>query len=106
MTHYWDKWGKMHPITVLHIDRTQVVDLKTKEKDGYNAMILGHGEYNLRYMPRANIGIFLKNNLPPKRHLREFKVTPDCFLPIGYMVGVRHFTPGNIFILSLFVISN
>lgn len=100
MSHYWDKWGKMYPVTVLHIDRSQVVDVKTMEKDGYSSVLVGHGEYNLRYIPRRQIGIFLKHDLPPKRHLKEFRVTPDCLLPIGYMVGVRHFTPGMYYTIS------
>jgi large subunit ribosomal protein L3 len=41
------------------------------------------------------IGHFLKNNIPPKKHLREFKVTSENLLPVGYMISVRHFTPGQ-----------
>ena len=37
----------------------------------------------------------MKYNLPPKRHLAEFKVTPENFLPIGYYLGPRHFKIGQ-----------
>ena len=33
--------------------------------------------------------------MPPKRHLKEFKVDPENLLPVGYMIGVRHFTVGQ-----------
>lgn len=40
------------------------------------------------------MGRFLTAGTPPKRHLTEFKVDPENLLPVGYMIGVRHFTVG------------
>ena len=94
MVSIWDKWGKHIPLTVVHLDRNQVVDVKTEAVDGYNALQIGAGEKNLKYIKKPQIGHFLKNHIPPKTYLKEFKVTKDCMLPIGYMVGVRHFTVG------------
>jgi large subunit ribosomal protein L3 len=37
----------------------------------------------------------MKNNIPPKRELQEFRVTPECVLPAGWMFSARHFTPGQ-----------
>jgi large subunit ribosomal protein L3 len=37
----------------------------------------------------------MKYNLPAKRHLNEFKVTPENFLPVGYCLGPRHFALGQ-----------
>jgi large subunit ribosomal protein L3 len=95
MTSVWDKWGKCIPLTVLHLDRNQVIDWKTKEKDGYCAMQIGCGAKGLSNLKKPQIGHYLKNNLPPKSYLKEFKMTADNYLPIGYMIGVRHFTPGR-----------
>jgi hypothetical protein len=38
MTHYWDKWGAAVPCTVIQVDRCQVTQIKTMEKDGVNAV--------------------------------------------------------------------
>jgi hypothetical protein len=37
-THFWDKWGKLQGCTVIQLDRCQVTQVKTKEKDGVNAI--------------------------------------------------------------------
>lgn len=36
----------------------------------------------------------MKAGVPPKRYLAEFKVSKECLLPVGYMIGARHYTPG------------
>ena len=38
MTHFWDKWGKLTPCTVVQVDRCQVTQVKTKERDGVDAI--------------------------------------------------------------------
>ena len=38
MTHIWDKWGKQVPCTVIQLDRCQVIQVKTQENDGVNAI--------------------------------------------------------------------
>ena len=91
----WDKWGNLIPLTMIHMDRNQVVNIKTKEKDGYSALQIGAGQKNLKNMPKSQIGLYLKSNIPPKSFLKEFKITEENTLPIGYMVGIRHFTPGQ-----------
>jgi large subunit ribosomal protein L3 len=95
MTSEWDKWGVHHPLTVLQVDRCHVVQVKTKETDGYYALQLGVGEQHLRKLKKPQLGHFIKVDLPPKKLLREFQVTPDCLLPIGYEVLARHFTVGQ-----------
>lgn len=46
-------------------------------------------------MKKPQAGHFLKHNLPPKRNLTEFKVTPENFLPVGYQLSPRHFRIGQ-----------
>ncbi len=95
MTHFWDKWGALVPCTVLQLDRCQITQVKTMQKDGVDSVQVGIGEKNTDKLNKAQAGHFLKNNLPPKAHLAEFKVTPECFLPIGYCLGPRHFKIGQ-----------
>ena len=40
------------------------------------------------------LGHFVKARVPPKRVLAEFRVSKECLLPVGFMIGVRHYTPG------------
>lgn len=61
-----------------------MVQQKTVERDGYSALQLGSGEKNLKRLNKPEIGHLLKNNLPPKADLKEFKVDTDNLLPIGY----------------------
>ena len=69
--------------------------MKTMEKEGLNAIQVGVGEKLAHKMRKPQIGHLLKYNLPAKRHFGEFRVTPECFLPIGYCLGPRHFKIGQ-----------
>ena len=56
---------------------------------------VGCGDKRVKSLKRAQAGHFLKYGLPPKAFLTEFKVTPENFLPIGYMLGPGHFGIGQ-----------
>jgi hypothetical protein len=93
MTGVWDRWGTWLPLTVIKIDRCQVTQVKTEEKDKYYALQIGVGEN--RVPTRPMLGHFLKHNIAPKKHLKEFRITKENILPIGFMLNVRHFIPGQ-----------
>jgi len=95
MTGVWDKYGIYYPLTVIKIDRCQVVQIKTKDKEGYYAMQLGIGEKRLKKTTKSLTGHFVKANVPPKKSLKEFKVSPENLLPLGYMIGAKHFVAGQ-----------
>ena len=77
------------------MDRCQVLAVKTKEKDGVDALQIGAGERPIENVRKPELGLFLKAGVPPKRDIREFKITPDNIIPIGYMIDVRHFNAGS-----------
>jgi large subunit ribosomal protein L3 len=60
-----------------------------------NSIQIGCGEERLKNLKKPQAGHFLKYNIPPKKDLAEFPVTPECFLPPGYMLGPRHFKIGQ-----------
>lgn len=95
MTSIFDKWGHMIPLTVLQLDRCQVLRIKEKEKDGVDSILVGCGERALKSMKKPEIGMFLKAGVPPKQDIGEFRISPENKLPVGYMIGVRHFTVGQ-----------
>lgn len=57
-------------------------------------MQLGIGEKNLKKLKKPEIGHYLKNDIAPKQTLREFRITEENLLPVGFMFSARHFTPG------------
>jgi len=48
MTSLWDKWGTRYALTVVQVDRCQVIQSKTKKKACYSALQLGVGEKDFK----------------------------------------------------------
>jgi len=95
MTALFDKWGVRHALTVLQVDRCQVIQVKTPETDGYYALQLGAGERNYKRVLKPEIGHYMRAGTPAKRILKEFHVSADNLLPVGFQLSARHFTPGQ-----------
>jgi len=103
MTQFWDKWGVRHALTIIQVDRCQVTQIKTPERDGYSGLqlgafiiflILGIGQKNLKRLKKSEIGHYLKHDLPPSYRLMEFRVSEENILPVGFLISARHFCPG------------
>lgn len=92
----WDKWAERHPATVLHLDECEVVQVKTLENEGYYSLQLGVGEAKPNRVNITTAGHYNKYGLKPKRHLGEFRVTPDALLPAGTKISAMHFVPGQV----------
>ena len=95
MVGFFDKWGQQVPLTVLQVDRCQVLRLRTPERDGYSALVVGAGDKSLNRVTKPAVGQFLRAGVPPKRDVCEFKIDPANALPPGFMLGARHFTAGQ-----------
>jgi len=72
-----------------------VTQVKTKERDGVNAIQIGVGDKPTHKVKKPQVGHFMKFGLPAKHHLAEFPVSPEGFLPVGYCLGPRHFAVGQ-----------
>ncbi len=87
--------GTHVPVTVLHLDRLQVVDVRTEERDRYVALQLGSGDAKVKNVTQPNRGHFAKLKVEPKRKLVEFRVSPDAVLQTGATLSAAHFVVGQ-----------
>lgn len=95
MTRLFDENGLHVPVTVLKVDGCHVVSHKTKEKDGYVALLLGAGSAKVSRVKKPQKGLFAKAKVEPKKNLVEFRVTEDSLVPVGSEFSVEHFEVGQ-----------
>ena len=95
MTRLFTEAGKHVPVTVLKLDKCQVVAQRTEEKDGYTAVQLGSGFAKVKRTSRAMRGHFAKANVEPKRRIAEFRVSPDNLIDVGAELAANHFVEGQ-----------
>lgn len=96
MTRLLSEKGEHIPVTVLRVDDCEVVSLRRKDKDGYDAVQLGAGQAKVKNTSKAMRGHFAKAKVAPKRYVTEFRVTEDALLNVGDQISVEHFVPGQL----------
>ena len=74
MTQIFNQDGKVVPVTVIEAGPCTVVQIKTKDADGYDAIQLGFGDVKAKKVTKPAAGHFKKANVEPKKHLREFRL--------------------------------
>jgi large subunit ribosomal protein L3 len=77
MTRVLQPDGKSVPVTVIEAGPCVVTQIKTVEKDGYDAVQIAFGDMKARNSTMPMIGHDAKAGIAPKRHHREFKVSGD-----------------------------
>ncbi len=95
MTRLFTDAGQHIPVTVLKLDKCQVVAQRTEEKDGYNAVQLGSGFAKVKNTSRAMRGHFAKAKVEPKRRIVEFRVSAENLIDIGAELAANHFVEGQ-----------
>src|ERR1700754_1033998 len=95
MTRIFAADGNHVPVTVLKVDNCQVVDVRTEDKHGYNAVQLGVGKAKVKNVSKAQRGHFAKAKVEPKAKTVEFRVSKDALLEVGAELSVNHFLPGQ-----------
>ncbi len=104
MTQVFSKDGKLIPVTVVSVEPNTVMQVKTIETDGYNAIQLGVVDKKEKNSSRASVGHAKKANTTPKRFLKEIrdfegyqvgdKVSADIF-EVGDIVDVTGTSKGK-----------
>ncbi len=88
MTQVYNEEGLCIPVTVIKVDPLTVVQIKTLEIDGYNAIQVGVVPAKEKHLTKAQIGHFKKNNLENFRHLQEFRVDNPSEYQVGQKIDV------------------
>ena len=89
MTQVFDEDGDLIPVTVIRVEPNTVVALKTKEKFGYDAVVLGIDDLKKTKISKPYAGLFAEN-IAPKRDVKEFRDF-EGELAVGDTVGVELF---------------
>ena len=94
MTQIFNEAGNVVPVTLIEAGPCYVVQKKTKEQDGYNAVQLGFGEVSERKLSKAELGHLQKAGLPPLKHLAEFRGRNED-VEVGQKLDVGIFAVGE-----------
>ena len=95
MTQLFDEKGKVVPVTVIEAGPCVVVQKKTIENDGYEAVQIGFGNVSDKRVTKALKGHFAKADVALKKTLREFRLADMSALSVGDIIKADTFTPGE-----------
>ncbi len=94
MTQLFDENGNIVPVTVVEAGPCVVVQRKTTENDGYEAVQIGFGAVSDKRLTKALRGHFAKADVAAKRVLREFRLG-EITLAVGDIIKADTFAPGD-----------
>lgn len=95
MTQLFDENGKVVPVTVIEAGPCTVVQKKTVESDGYQAVQLGFGEVSAKRVNKPAKGHFAKADVAPKKTLREFRLVDISAMNVGDILKADVFAAGD-----------
>ena len=95
MTQVFDEKGNVIPVTVVELGPCAVVQKKTVENDGYNAVQLGFEDKKVTRTNKPMKGHFDKANVAPKKVLKEFRLEDDSALNVGDIIKADIFAAGE-----------
>jgi large subunit ribosomal protein L3 len=96
MTQIFTAEGKVIPVTVLEAGQTVVLQNKTVENDGYNAVQLGFGAVKDKGVTQPMKGHFAKAGAKPVRFIREVRLADASDFTVGQVIGVDVFADGEL----------
>lgn len=96
MTQVFTKAGKLIPVTVIEVEPNVVTQIKTVEKDGYDAIQLGTETVKEKSSNKAKIGHAKKANTAPKRFLRELRGVNVNDYTLGQEINIDIFKEGEV----------
>jgi large subunit ribosomal protein L3 len=88
MTQVWDENNKLVPVTVVEITPNVVTQLRTVEKDGYEAVQIAAGAIDPRKVNQPKAGHFAAAGVTPRRHLTEIRTADAAEYSLGQELTV------------------
>jgi large subunit ribosomal protein L3 len=95
MTRLFQEDGRHVPVTVLVLDKLQVVARRETDRDGYVAVQLGAGTAKAKNVAKPQRGHFGAASVEPKARVAEFRVAEDALLDVGAEISADHYVAGQ-----------
>lgn len=95
MTQVFDDKGNLIPVTVVEAGPCVVTGVRTSEKDGYTAVQLGFENAKEKNLNKSKLGLFKKNNITPKKIVKEFRVADVAEFSVGQEIKADIFKAGD-----------
>ena len=91
MTQVFADDGEAVPVTAIQVGPCVVVGTRTKERDGYTAVVLGFDEKPVRLANKAEVGALKETGLKPQRFIRELRLPPEevAKYTVGQVLGPK-----------------
>ena len=96
MTQIFEADGKMIPVTVVEAGPCLVIQNKTEETDGYNAVQLGFGELKEKHTSKPMKGHFDKAGVTPVKFVKELRLSAPSEYTVGQKISAEIFTAGEL----------
>ena len=96
MTQIFEADGKFIPVTVVLAGPCTVIQNKTEETDGYNAVQLGFGELKEKHTSKPMKGHFDKAGVTPVKFVRELRLSAPSEYTVGQKISAEIFTAGEL----------
>jgi len=95
MTQIFDEAGKVVPVTVIEAGPCVVIQKKTSEKEGYEAVQLGFSDVPDRKLSKPELGHIKKAGADAKKYLKEFKLSGAAAMNVGDELKADVFAEGD-----------
>jgi large subunit ribosomal protein L3 len=95
MTQTWDENNRIVPVTVVSAGTNVVTQVRTPEKDGYNAIQVGFGEIDGSKVTKPSAGHFGKAGVTPRRHIVEIRTSDAPSYEVGQELSPELFAAGQ-----------
>lgn len=95
MTRVFDQTRKHNSVTVLEIPDAKVLKLRSLEKDGYNALVIGFEKKPSSKLKNPEKKFFSKLKTEPVKKIKEFRVSQENLVESGSEIDVSHFVVGQ-----------
>jgi len=96
MTQVWDANGKLVPVTAIKVDPNVVTQIRTAEKDGYEAVQIAAGAIDPRKVTKPLAGHFEKAGVTPRRHVVEIRTADAASYALGQELDVTTLEAGSL----------